>query len=730
MRSFGFALLILWFLMVSGCGLLRRSVKIEVKLNAPQPPAATGEMQAGAARVDITPPPGYPMTGYGLFGRNARGFWTRLYAKAIYLEDKNGNRFVMVSCDLQSVPAVLADRAAEIASKSTGLGREEMIFAATHTHLSQGNFFSGSVYNAQASHQAGFDKTLFEFTAMRMALAIEKAVESKQPAEIRKVSTKVHGVSRNRSLGAFNLNREEEKKEILKQVPLGVASSLYDGTFSQFVTTPDVFRAIDPVLTVLSISPKIGVTPIAIAAFFAVHNTAMGMETEVYSSDLFGVAEALTESDLAKKYGTETVVAIFNGAEGDASPNWEKQDRKNTVEIASKLADGILKAFDKAGQPIDGPIGYRYETVDIKSQETKDLHGDASDLCVPNGMLKTAKKPLTGIATLGGAEDGRTVFYHYGLREGVIADHCDSRQGRKEFALESVFENVLNVDPDGLAGDLAIRITKGHLKSGTPKKFDLGVYTLGGNSGLAFVTLPGEFTVSLGARIKNSIGNVLGIPEVVLIGLANEYLQYFTTPLEYNAQHYEGASTLYGQVAGLYVEGKLADLAAKKAGTVNYKQDRCYKVGPKTPKKFGRVKEADHWRLSEGLKTVLQDVKTGEAVRDYPQFKWVEPVFLLGNDVGFSGEVNPVVKIQKETGGMWEDLQSDQGSLNFVSVIDSVVNGEAFWHTVWMYPSSLNSVDRFRFVVKTTNGEPKCSEPFQVKQHPNSDPILEPGPCK
>ena len=93
---------------------------------------------AGAAKVDITPPPGYPMGGFSIVGKFSRGFWTRLYAKSIYLEN-DGIGIALVVCDLWSMPAGLADKVAELISKEPRyrcLSREQIILAATHTHFS------------------------------------------------------------------------------------------------------------------------------------------------------------------------------------------------------------------------------------------------------------------------------------------------------------------------------------------------------------------------------------------------------------------------------------------------------------------------------------------------------------------------------------------------------------------------------------------------------------------
>jgi len=68
-----------------------------------------------------------------------------------------------------------------------------------------------------------------------------------------------------------------------------------------------------------------------------------------------------------------------------------------------------------------------------------------------------------------------------------------------------------------------------------------------GNVGI--VGIPGEITTMAGRRLRETCATALkeyNITDVVLTGYANEYSQYITTKEEYDEQHYEGASTLFG----------------------------------------------------------------------------------------------------------------------------------------------------------------------------------------
>lgn len=66
---------------------------------------------------------------------------------------------------------------------------------------------------------------------------------------------------------------------------------------------------------------------------------------------------------------------------------------------------------------------------------------------------------------------------------------------------------------------------------------------------LAVAAVPAEFTAAAGRRLKGTVLSAFGseLTDVVLSGYSNGYSGYVTTQEEYGAQHYEGASTLYGE---------------------------------------------------------------------------------------------------------------------------------------------------------------------------------------
>jgi neutral ceramidase len=73
---------------------------------------------------------------------------------------------------------------------------------------------------------------------------------------------------------------------------------------------------------------------------------------------------------------------------------------------------------------------------------------------------------------------------------------------------------------------------------------------------LVAAAVPLELTTEVGFRIRDamlrrSLEEGLGARATAVVGLANGYMQYVATREEYQAQHYEGGSTLYTRAAPL-----------------------------------------------------------------------------------------------------------------------------------------------------------------------------------
>jgi neutral ceramidase len=488
-------------------------------------------LQAGAAKVDITPLPGVPLGGHSFEGGTGYAVWTRLWARAIYLEDEHGEPLVLVVADLWSIPAGLADAVVERVREHHGLGhigRAQLLLSATHTHHGPANFASSRLYNRSASNHMGFDPELFEFLVGRIAAAVAEAARARAPSRLRLDSAPLPAVARNRSLAPFARNPEAELL-----VEHNAALPTCPEAPADLGVEMDPCQAVDPTLTTLRIEDLDG-RPRAIAAFFAVHATAMVNATDAYNGDLFAVATAKAEAalHLAAPELADPVVALFNGAEGDVSPHWESQGRANALVLGDRLGAAIVDVgLRDDGYMISGEIESGFAQTPLAEQ-----------LVDGPPHTYTAKRPLAGKAILGGAEDGRT-SYHRRLPEGQTVDrHRRAGQGPKRPAVPPALFTLI------------------FPRSTVPQTVPISVHRVGP---LALVGLPGEFTTIMGMRVRMAVAasSPHAVPRPITIGLAGEYMSYFVTPEEYTLQHYEGGSTMWGQYSGALLAERIGALA-------------------------------------------------------------------------------------------------------------------------------------------------------------------------
>ena len=100
---------------------------------------------------------------------------------------------------------------------------------------------------------------------------------------------------------------------------------------------------------------------------------------------------------------------------------------------------------------------------------------------------------------------------------------------------------------------------------------------------------PGEPTVEMGRRFEAAVRPELpkGVKEPVVVGLANDYMGYETTPEEYQMQHYEGGHTVFGLWSSLLIRNSFVALShAMATGEPAPAPDRPAVLGGTDPGAF------------------------------------------------------------------------------------------------------------------------------------------------
>jgi neutral ceramidase len=480
---------------------------------APQPPPDV--FRAGAAEVDITPPPGLPLFGYSWeAAKQASGYWTRLKARAIVLEVGQkkpkkpwGKRLALVQVDLGAVSGLLQY---EITKRLAdfGFSPANIMLAASHSHGAPGGYFGSEFYNNFGSGTWGFYPQLVEWLASRISQSIKNACLNLAPAGIAVGDTMVEGLSRNRSLQAWIMNFSDN----LMALP-------YPGIIPRvYVLRVDHLGKENPLKT----------TPIAAFVVAPVHATSLGNKNKLYHGDLHGAASRYLSAFIKQHYKIKEpfVAAVAAGPQGDVSPDWKAQIPSETKRLGHLLAEHAFKVFntlDNKLQSVD--LKYAYQEVRMSGAEV-------------NG-IRLCERPIPGVPALAGAEDGRSRFYgKLGVSEGFKGNSI----GCQETKVPAFgFLNRLIMAP-GTFPDIA----------------PLQIYQLGDI--LTLATLPVEPTTETGRRIHSAMAEKAGTHQVAVVAVANEYMSYTATPAEYNEQHFEGAFTLFGPNQGIFFKEKLLQI--------------------------------------------------------------------------------------------------------------------------------------------------------------------------
>jgi neutral ceramidase len=544
---------------------------------SPVPSAGSGTLQAGFARVDITPPTGVGLAGNGPEGNRAKGYRMRLYVRALVLEDRHGERLALVSADLPHVSALLHRRVAS-RTDTLGLGVDRLLLSATHTHSSVGHFYEASAYNESGAIVAGFDQEIVDSLSTRIARALELAVGDLDTARAGWGATPVWGQTRIRSLHPMRRNRPPPTPI---QPPPGRLAEEY--------------TLVDPTLTLLRVDRwdrRARVyRPAGAWSVFAMHGTGNTPNSVLLDPDIHGIVARTLErhidvalnGEVAGRFAPRAVHVFANGAEGDVSPDWPAGSRCDTPRLLTeprpsgpfgrRLWEFVpppereLDACRAAARDSMRRVGLRVGTAaadlfDALSDSLRDtLTIDRAfvtlRLAKDAGRLGICPNPLAGMSTFGGAPDARTRFFGWhwlglfssGMEEDSLTPATSPPgkcHGRKRLLLG-----------EGAANRI--------VGSGLPREAQLLVARVGSR---LLAGVPAEVTTTAARRMRDSMlaasRGDSRVADAVIVSLANGFMQYVATAEEYSAQFYEGGSTIYGPGEAQMLSRQLGRLSATR----------------------------------------------------------------------------------------------------------------------------------------------------------------------
>jgi neutral ceramidase len=514
--------------------------------------AGTSKLRVGVGRADITPITGGFKGGWSCTCAKVIGQQERLYARVIVV-DEGGRKMALVTEDLFALSAGMVRDAAALLPR-LGFSEQNIIDGATHDHSSQSGYMNQSGDNLILPSNSnptlsGITATsanpvLYSFMTRQLALAIRRANNDLRPGAVGWGQTRLLGVTENRSLGAhladFGLS-EGPNGGNASQDPGG-----YPDTIDPAVNVlrVDQFRRVrksvrlrrhgrvvrhhgHPVRRRRIVTERM---PVGIFSTFANHGTVDHENFWYLSGDHQGAAERVVEAAIRADGhvpASQSVVNAFaNSDAGDMTSGIQYSGPADAEYVGRREAAAMLTAWRRAGHAMSThpALGLRWTRECFCGQETS------------GGPIDST--PWVGKAAGAGSEEGRTIFYYDGL----------AHEGDKL---------PFDVGPQG------DKITVLDAAGSVPKAVPFTVARIG--DGL-IATIPGEPTVGVGKMIRDALGSAVsgsGISHVVLEGYSGDYLNYFTTPDEYEQQAYEGGFTMYGHYSSLVLESTLVDLAKR-----------------------------------------------------------------------------------------------------------------------------------------------------------------------
>ncbi len=515
-----------------------------IEFSRPEPATiATGlGFRAAAAITDITPPMGTWTAGWGpgLTPRRAVNFVSRLFARVLVLDDGEGERVALIAADLHAGSRYLAERVA-VLTASEGLHVGRVVLTGAHNHAGPGNLYAAPYYDAFCTSYPwvrGFHRELADDLAERIAAAVKQACAALKPARVGHGVVPVWNWTVNRSLEAAMNNFQ------------GQAESDVRARMSTLRTAPPEVRelerlCVDPRLQVLAASALDG-TPIGAFATFAGHASMLAREHGALGGDWFGAAQQSAEALMFSRTGVRPVIGLGAGAIGDVDPRPPGMTLAELVrkrgslpenvtlvkQHGARLGAALVEAFELAAKNATQPrLSVRFIEAEIRG----------ATVPTDRGPARLPDEARIGASTLAGSELGPG-YLSEGLRDDDSANANDPHWPKvdDDFGM-AIIQPVLDV------------------LQYQPQKLPLRLVQVGD---VAVMGLSGEPTTWMAQRLSELIIQASsGVQHVVIAGTCGDYSGYFTSGREYELQHYEGSSTLWGRYTERWVHQAVEKLA-------------------------------------------------------------------------------------------------------------------------------------------------------------------------
>src|SRR5690606_5386972 len=282
--------------------------------------------------------------------------------------------------------------------------------------------------------------------------------------------------------------------------------------------------------------------PVGAINWFANHATNMSGDNRLVSADNTGYAAHRWErerggGDYRGGARPPSVPALAQTNGGGLSPNLdlpppsppEAFDR--TVANGTQQYEAAAAQLNSPGTPLAGGVDSRIVYVDMSDVEVRpEFTGD--------GRTHRTCKPAVGAAMAAGSLEDGPAFPGFDEGNNPVWDTVSHSVLYKASPKLKACQA-----PKGVFAPIG---AMNRIYPWVQEKFPVQLVRIGD---LYLIGVPGEATITSGLRLRRTVAEAVGadLSNVLVAGYSNAYFHYLATPEEYDAQHYEGGSTLFGR---------------------------------------------------------------------------------------------------------------------------------------------------------------------------------------
>lgn len=287
------------------------------------------QWKAGVAQAVITPREAIWMAGYASRNRPSEGKLHDLRAKALALEDSEGNRAVLITSDIIGFTKASSDRIRDHLLNKFGLARDRIILNSSHTHTGpevDAMKYKWRVADMDPARLEDVNRYTNELEN-QVIQVVGRALQAMEPAQLYSAS----GVAR------FQVNRRNNSESNLDQ-------------------QTDLRGPNDYAVPVIKIANTEGEL-LAIAFGYACHPTVLSGYK--LSGDYAGFAQL----ELENRYPGVTAL-FFQGAAGDQNP-LPRGTELLAEQYGRSLAAAVVRVLDEDMRPQPSHISTAYKEIDL-----------------------------------------------------------------------------------------------------------------------------------------------------------------------------------------------------------------------------------------------------------------------------------------------------------------------------------------------------------------------------